>query len=165
MNILKTGLAALSLLLANLAFAQGPAVTSTLQVHKVDAAGVTQAGQLAEAGKPGDVVEYVGTYRNTGTTAAGKLLATIPVPVGTTFVAGSATPSAAQASTDGVRFAAMPLLRTVRQADGSTRQEPEPLSAYRFVRWDVGTLAAGRDAVVRMRVRIDSADDPAPSRP
>lgn len=157
MRTLNTCLLAAGLLLAQLAFAQSPSVTSTLQVQPVDAAGVTQARQAAAAGKPGDVVEYVGTYRNVGPTDAGKLLATIPVPAGTTFVEGGVAPANAQASTDGVRFAATPLMRSVRQPDGSSRQEPVPLADYRHVRWELGTLAAGREAVVRMRVRIDSA--------
>lgn len=164
MRTLNTCLLAAGLLLAQLAFAQSPSVTSTLQVQQVDAAGVTQSGQAA-AGKPGDLVEYVGTYRNVGSTAAGKLLATIPVPVGTTFVHGGAAPANALASTDGVRFAAMPLVRSVRQPDGSSRQEPVPLADYRFVRWDLGTLPAAGERVVRLRVRIDAAAETAAVKP
>ena len=153
------------LLLAQSAWAQSPSVTSTLQAQRVDVVAGNAVRKPADAGKPGDVVEYTGTYRNVGTTAAGKLLATIPVPVGTTFVDGSVAPAGAQASTDGVRFAAMPLLRTVRQADGSTRQEPLPLAEYRYLRWELGSLAAGGEAVVRLRVRIDSAAETASVRP
>jgi uncharacterized repeat protein (TIGR01451 family) len=163
--LLNNCLLAAGLLLAAGAFAQSPAVTSSLTAQRVE----TVAGKVvltpADAGKPGDLVEYSGTYRNAGKTPVEKLVATIPVPAGTTFVAGSAAPARAQASTDGVRFAPMPLMRSVRAADGSTRQEPVPLADYRFVRWEVGSLAAGADARVLLRVQIDSTATAANGRP
>lgn len=165
MKPISTCLLVAGLLLAQSAWAQSPSVTSTLQAHRVDVVAGNAVRKAADAGTPGDVVEYVGTYRNVGTTAAGRLLATIPVPVGTTFVEGSVAPAGAQASTDGVHFAAMPLLRAVRQPDGSTRQEPLPLTAYRYLRWDLGSLAPGGEAAVRLRVRIDSAPETATARP
>jgi hypothetical protein len=50
----------------------------------------------------------------------------------------------------------MPLTRMVKQADGSTRKEPVPLSDYRALRWEIGTLAAGATTAVSLRVRIDA---------
>jgi len=85
------------------------------------------------------------------------MVATIPVPAGTTFVAGSAEPARATASTDGAQFAPLPLMRSVRLADGTTRQEAVPLFEYRYVRWEIGTLPAGGEAVVKLRVQIDAA--------
>ncbi|MBE7369703.1 DUF11 domain-containing protein [Ramlibacter pallidus] len=131
-------------------------MTSTLVAKRVETVSGKVVLNPADSGKPGDLVEYSGTYRNEGRNGVEKLVATIPVPAGTTFVAGSAQPAAAQASTDGTRFAALPLMRTVRLPDGTSRQEPVPLSEYRFVRWELGTLAAGTDAVVKLRVRIDA---------
>ena len=156
MNALLTScLLAAGLILGQAAFAQAPApaVTSKLVAQRIDAAGKAVA---AEAGKPGDLVEYSAIYRNSGAKGVDKLVATIPVPAGTTFVAGSAAPARAQASTDGVRFGAVPLTRSVRQPDGSLRDEPVPLADYRFVRWELGTLAVGADATVKLRVQIDS---------
>jgi uncharacterized repeat protein (TIGR01451 family) len=136
------------------AFAQG-AVTSTLTAQRVE----TEAGKTvlkpAAVSKPGDVLAYTGTYRNGGTAPADKLTAVIPVPAGTTLVAGSAEPAKAQASTDGTRFAPMPLMRTVKQADGSDRREAVPLADYRAVRWEIGALAPGASSDVALRVRID----------
>ncbi|OYZ02020.1 MAG: hypothetical protein B7Y42_02965, partial [Polaromonas sp. 28-63-22] len=63
----------------------------------------------------------------------------------------------------GVVFAAMPLMRSVRQPDGSQRSEAVPLADYRALRWNVGTLAAGRSAVVSLRVRIDAPATAAPA--
>lgn len=138
------------------AWAQRADVTSALVAQRVEMVDGKAVLQPAAQGKPGDVIDYSSTYRNGGTAAAAKLLATVPVPVGTTFIAGSAAPAAAQASTDGVRFAPVPLTRVVKLASGAERTEPVPLAEYRALRWDTGTLAAGTSAVVSMRVRIDA---------
>ena len=143
-----------------------PNVQSALVAEKLVR---TSSGQVsrtaADAVKPGDVLVYTATYRNTGKSAADKLAATIPIPAGTVFVESSSEPAGAQASTDGVRFAAMPLMRAVRQPDGTTRQEPVPLADYRFVRWDLGTLPAAGQRVVGLRVRVDANPDTATARP
>lgn len=147
---------AANLALGPAAWAQSPTVTSQLRAQRVEMLGGKAVFKPATEGKPGEVLEYSGTYRNGGAAAVDKLLATIPVPAGTTFIAGSAEPAQAQASTDGTRFAPMPLLRSVKQADGSERKEPVPLAEYRALRWEIGTLAAGRSAVASLRVRIDA---------
>ena len=142
--------------LGQAAIAQGAAVASKLVAQRVEMGEGKAVVKPAGEGKPGEIIEYSGTYRNGGTVAVDKLLATIPVPVGTSFIAGSSNPAPAQASTDGTRFAPMPLIRTVRQSDGSERKEPVPLSDYRAVRWEVGTLSPDSMAVVSLRVRIDA---------
>jgi uncharacterized repeat protein (TIGR01451 family) len=156
-TVLKTCLLAAGLAFLPWAFAQTPAVTSTLAAKRVETVAGKTVLTPADAGKPGDLVEYSGTYHNGGASAVDKLVATIPVPAGTTFQAGSAEPARAQASTDGVHYAAMPLMRPVRHADGTVHQEPVPLADYRFVRWELGTLAPATDALVKLRVQIDSA--------
>lgn len=154
--LLSLCLFAATLALGQAALAQSPAVTSSLSAQRVEMVEGKAVLKPAAQGKPGEVIEYSGTYRNTSAAAVNKLQATVPVPPGTTFIAGSAQPAQAQASTDGTRFEAMPLMRTVRQANGSERKEAVPLSEYRALRWDVGTLAAGSTAVVSLRVRIDA---------
>ncbi len=131
-------------------------VTSALVAQRVDMVDGKAVLKPATQSKPGDVIDYSSTYKNAGTAAADKLLATVPVPAGTTLVAGSAQPAQAQASIDGAVFAPMPLMRNVRQPDGSQRSEAVPLAEYRALRWDLGTLAAGRTSVVSLRVRVDS---------
>ena len=42
----------------------------------------------ADNAKPGDVIEYVATYRNTGKQPIRNLEATLPIPHNTEFVAG-----------------------------------------------------------------------------
>lgn len=152
---------AASLLIGPLAFAQAPAVSSSLTAQRVDMVeGKAVLKPLTEA-KPGDVIEYAGTYRNAGKSAVDKLQATVPVPVGTTYIASSAVPAAAMASTDGSRFEAMPLMRTVRQANGVERSVPVPLADYRALRWDIGALAPSGANVVSLRVRVDAPAPPA----
>ncbi|MBH2009229.1 MAG: DUF11 domain-containing protein [Xanthomonadaceae bacterium] len=147
---------AASLAIGQGAWAQSPAVTSTLTAQRVEMVEGKQVLKPAAQSKPGEVIEYSGTYRNAGTAAVSQLQATVPVPAGTTLMAASAQPAQAQASTDGTRFAPMPLTRMVRQPDGSERKEAVPLAEYRALRWEIGTLAAGGSAVVSLRVRIDS---------
>ncbi len=137
-TLLNSCLLAAGLLLAQVALAQTPAVTSKLVAQRIDAAGKAVA---AEAGKPGDLVEYSAVYHNAGAKGVDKLVATIPVPAGTTFVAGTTAPARAQASTDGVHFAAMPLVRSVRQMDGTAREERKVLTTVSGARWEPGTLA------------------------
>jgi uncharacterized repeat protein (TIGR01451 family) len=156
-SLLKFCFFAASFALGQAAWAQSPAVTSSLAAQRVETVDGKTVLKPATQVKPGEIIEYTGTYRNASASAVNKLQAVVPVPVGTTFIAGSAQPAQAQASTDGARFAPIPLLRTVNQSDGAERKEPIPLSEYRALRWDVGTLGAGSSAVVSLRVRIDSA--------
>jgi uncharacterized repeat protein (TIGR01451 family) len=155
-SFLKSCLLLATFVVAQFASAQTSPITSTLQARRVEMVAGKVVLTPAEVGKPGDLVEYTGTYRNAGARPAEKLVATLPVPTGTIFVAGSVDPARAQASTDGARFEALPLMRTVRLRDGGTRQEPVPLAEYRYLRWEIGTLAGGSEAVVKMRVQIEA---------
>lgn len=155
-SALKLCIFAVGLVFGQAVLAQASPVSSQLLAQRVEMVGGKPVLKPAGDGKPGDVLQYSATYRNTSAAAAGKLLATIPVPPGTTFIAASAEPAQALASTDGTVFAPMPLTRMVKQADGSVRKEPVPLADYRALRWETGTLAAGASTVVSLRVRIDS---------
>ncbi|MCZ8255775.1 MAG: hypothetical protein O9327_08940 [Polaromonas sp.] len=154
--ILKLCMFAAGLALGQAVWAQTSPVSSQLLAQRVDMVAGKPVLKPAGDGKPGDILQYSATYRNTGAAAATKLLATVPVPPGTTFIAASAEPAQAQASTDGTTFAPMPLTRMVKQADGSTRKEPVPLADYRAVRWEIGSLPAGATTVVSLRTRIDA---------
>lgn len=147
---------AASLAFGPAALAQSPAVTSSLTAQKVETLEGKAVLKPAAKGRPGDVIEYSGTYRNVSAAAVNRLQATVPVPPGTTLIADSAQPALAQASTDGTRFAPMPLMRSVKQPDGKERQEAVPLAEYRALRWEIGTLAAGSSTAVSLRVRIDA---------
>jgi uncharacterized repeat protein (TIGR01451 family) len=110
-----------------------------------------------ERARPGDLIEYQASYRNDGQRALRQVQATVPVPVGTDLDAAEILPP--QASEDGQRFVATPLRAVQRLADGRTQWRELPRSAYRFLRWPLGDLAAGQTRVVRVLVRVRQASD------
>ena len=90
--IFATGLA-----LGQATFAQSQ-VSSTLLAQRVEMVDGKAVLKPATQSKPGEVIDYSSTYKNSGTAAVEKLVATVPVPVGTTLLAGSAEPAQALAS-------------------------------------------------------------------
>ena len=112
-----------------------------------------EARESADRARPGDTLEYAVTYRNAGREPVRDLLATLPIPSATEFVAGSARPANARASLDARDFAAMPLKRKVKR-DGRDIDEAVPLREYRYLRWTVGELRAGEALTFVARVRI-----------
>lgn len=107
--------------------------------------------QAATQAKPNDVIEYRATYTNNTDKTIKGLQATLPIPPDTQFLAKS-SPAQAQASTDGVNFAAMPLKRKV---GGQTVNVP--LQEYRALRWTIAELPAGKSVVVTAQTRVSSA--------
>lgn len=110
-----------------------------------------------EAVRPGDVVEYRATYTNQGKDAVRGLTATLPIPVDTNYLGLTATPAAGEASTDGVHFAPIPLMRKVTGKDGRERWEPVPASEYRALRWQISELAGNANQSIAARVVVPSA--------
>ncbi len=147
--------AAAMLAIAAPAFAQkNGAIETRLEARKVvRAAEGKETFASAESAKPGDVIEYVATYRNTTAQPVRNLEATLPVPANTELVAGSERPSTAKASVDAVSFAAMPLMRKVNRK-GREMEEPVPAREYRYLRWYPDELAGGKSAVFSARVRV-----------
>jgi len=132
---------------------QGP-VDIKLTAYKV----VTQDGkdelQPAEKIKPGEVIEYRAQYANTGNAAVKGLAATLPIPAALEFLPGTESPDGVQASTDGKSYAAPPLKHISKAADGSTKIVIVPAAEYRFLRWNVGELGAGKSVTVSARARV-----------
>jgi uncharacterized repeat protein (TIGR01451 family) len=145
------------------AFAQQKAPVETrLEARRVEvAADGKESFSPAEAAKPGDVLEYTATYRNTTASPLGNLEATLPIPPQTELVAGSVRPANAKASLDAVRFADMPLKRKGMR-DGREVEESVALSEYRALRWYPGALAPNQMLAFTARVRvIDDRSPPA----
>lgn len=137
-------------------------VVSELAVHRVIAgADGKEAVEPAASAKPGDVLEYAVAYRNTGSSAARQLEATLPIPQGTAFVLGTAQPAGARASVDGVTFSPLPLMRKVRKADGTQADQAVPVEQYRYLRWAPQDLPSGAVAHVTARVKLTA--DAAPT--
>ena len=147
--------------LQSLAFA-APAdkagLTSELQVwNVVRQDNGSEALNPARTVKPGDVLEYTVTYKNAGDRAVSRLVASLPIPAGTELVDASAVPRDVQASIDGKVYAAVPLMRKARRADGQMVDVPIPMAEYRFVRWPEHQVAAGASFTTSARVRVVSA--------
>jgi len=132
---------------------KGP-LESTLEQHKVvRAADGSESLAPAAAVKPGDVIEYVATYRNSGRAPITGVEATVPVPPNTEYVAGSARPATGKASVDGTTYAPMPLVRKVMR-DGKSAEEPVPMRDYRYLRWSAPELGANQSVRFTARVRV-----------
>lgn len=133
--------------------AKGP-VETTLEARKVvRAADGKETLAPAETAKPGDVIEYAATYRNTSRQAVKSLQATLPIPANTEFVPGSVKPAGARASVDGATFAEIPLKRRVTR-DGRQVEEQVPYREYRYLRWYPGELGGDKAVSFNARVKV-----------
>ena len=132
----------------------GSEVETRLEARKVvTAADGKETFAAADQAKPGDVIEYVATYRNTTRQPIRDLDGTLPIPQQTEFLPGTQAPAQASASLDGRTYAPLPLTRKV-QRDGRTVDEPVPAREYRFLRWHADTLGAGTSVAFSARVRV-----------
>jgi uncharacterized repeat protein (TIGR01451 family) len=130
------------------------AIDTRLEARKVvrSAAG-SETLVPADHVKPGDVIEYAATYRNTTREPVKNLVATLPIPAHTEWVAGSARPANAKASPDARAFDAIPLKRRAMK-DGRPVEETIPYREYRALRWYPGELAGEASVTFVARVRV-----------
>lgn len=141
--------------LAGPAMAEAPAARSPVSVElsayqiTLNQKGEAAAKPLKQA-KPNDIIEYRATYTNNTAKTIKGLVATLPIPADTQFLAKS-SPVQAQASTDGVNFAAMPLKRK-----SGTQTVNVPLQEYRALRWSIAELPAGKSVTVTAQTRVNS---------
>jgi len=133
----------------------GPDVKVQLSAHRVtrDAQNKETISSGASA-KPGEIIEYRATYKNSGSAIAGRLQGTLPVPDDMEFVSDSAVPVGAFASTDGKNYAPIPLTRMVKLVNGTTARREVPLAEYRSLRWNLADLAPGASVTVSARMKI-----------
>ena len=140
------------------AAAEKATLTSELQVwNVVKKADGAEALLPAQSVKPGDVLQYTAVYRNADSRAVSHLVASLPIPAGTELVDASAVPREVQASLDGKAYAATPLMRKLRRADGQMVDVPVPLTEYRYLRWPEQQIAAGASFSTSARVRVVSS--------
>lgn len=117
-----------------------------------DASGKEQLLDAASV-KPGDILEYRATYKNTSAKAVQGVVATLPIPEGLEYLPRSAKPGAklVQAATNNAAYAAEPLSRVV-----AGKSVPVPYAEYRSLRWSLGQLPAGGEASVSARARVQT---------
>lgn len=156
-TLLALAVATVVLGTASAALADG-GVTVQLTANRITKAQGREVSSPADQAQPGETLEYRATYRNDGTAEARGLAATLPIPIGTSYVPGTASPSRVEASLDGRTFASVPLKRTVRTADGRTVVREVPVTEYRALRWPLGTLSKSQSRAVTARVRIQPTE-------
>ena len=129
---------------------------------KVELTGsVERAGQRlsldrVENVKPGEVLDWQILSSNDGSGAASDYKAVGHIPEGTTFIGGSAEGgSTVTYSIDGGKsFSTQPVVEE-RQADGSVKTIPAPVSMYTEVRYEWSdALAAGGKLSASYKVRV-----------
>jgi uncharacterized repeat protein (TIGR01451 family) len=154
-SALSAGLA----LVSGAAFAKGENATveGQLDQNRVVMVNGKEVLQAADKVNPGDLLEYRVRYANKGTAVANNLIVTLPIPRGLEFSNLTDTPKAALASLDGQVFEALPIKRTVRQADGKEIAQNVSLSQYRALRWQVDQLPAGKTVSFSARARVEAA--------
>lgn len=135
------------------ALAEGD-VSVALSAYRVTMSQGKEAYVPAEQARPGEVIEYRATYKNSGKQAVKDLMATLPVPAGLEYLPRTARPAHLLASVDGKIYEAVPLLRKSKGADGRLVVREVPVSEYRWLRWPMGTLAAKGESQVNARMRV-----------
>ena len=132
------------------------AVAAKLAAYKVTRdADKKEVLSPADKVAPDDLLEYQVVYQNNGKSLLKQLTANLPIPVGTTYVTGSARPAGAMASLDGKNFATMPLKRMVKKPDGKLEEQLVPLAEYRALKWKLAELAEKNKVEVSARVRVN----------
>ncbi|MCA1594466.1 MAG: hypothetical protein LC754_17935 [Acidobacteria bacterium] len=124
----------------------------------VEREGAQVALDKVAAVQPGEILNWNITSLNEGTAAAREYKTVGHVPAGTQFVAGSAQAengSNVTYSIDGGKtYSTQPIVEE-KQADGSVRQIPAPVSMYTEVRYEWSdALAAGGKLSASYKVRV-----------
>jgi len=107
---------------------------------------------------PGEIVDWTITSANEGNAPARHYRTMAQIPQGTSFIAGSAVAeygaSVSYSIDGGKNFAVQPTVEE-KQADGTTKRVPAPVSMYTQVRYDwADPLAAGTSLSASYKVRV-----------
>lgn len=132
-----------------------PDVRVTLSAHRISTTATGKESITSgDSAKPGEIIEYRAVYKNVGSAAARKLHGMLPIPAEMEYSADSAVPAGVQASTDGTSYAAIPLKRKVKLANGTVTSRTVPPSEYTSLRWNLKDLAPGASVTVSARMKI-----------
>ena len=141
------------------AVAEGPLEGRLSAFRVVADANGQPALEQADAAAPGDLIEYHLNYANRSTDALGGLIINGPIPQGTAYVGQSARADidhVLEVSIDGgSSWSTEPVMRQVRNADGSVSREQVPASEYTQIRWRLNdALQPREDLALRYRVSV-----------
>ena len=132
-------------------------VKVVLTANKIVVVNGKEQKESGDKAKPGEVIEYVAEYHNTGNAAVTNVMATLPVPAGTEFVPETAQPQQLLASTDEHNFAPVPLKHMVAGPDGKMVEQLVPYSEYRSLRWNLGKIQGGESKSVKARMKVKAS--------
>lgn len=111
----------------------------------------------AAAVNPGEILDWTIRSENNGNAAAHEYKTVGHIPRGTTFVADSAKADGARtvySIDNGKSYSAQPMIE-VKQADGSVKQVPAPVSMYTEIRYEwADALAQGGKLSASYKVRV-----------
>ncbi len=124
----------------------------------VERGGQRLALDKVENVKPGEVLDWQITSSNDGAAEARDYKAVGHVPAGTVFVQGSAAAESGSTVTysidGGKTYSTQPVVEE-RQADGTVKRVPAPVSMYTEVRYEWSdALAAGGKLTAAYKVRV-----------
>jgi uncharacterized repeat protein (TIGR01451 family) len=173
MNVLKKRLGVAPLLALFVVVAVGGAALAQRQLNSggggrpevkvtldgsVEREGQRLSLERVENVKPGEILDWQIVSSNEGTASAHDYKAVGHVPAGTAFVAGSAASeqgSTVTYSIDGGKtYSTQPIIEE-RQADGTVKKTPAPVSMYTEVRYEWSdALAAGGKLTASYKVRV-----------
>lgn len=107
---------------------------------------------------PGEILDWTITSMNDGTASASNYKAIGQIPKGTALVAGSATADGSATVVysidNGKTFSAQPQIEE-KQADGTVKQVPAPVSMYTQLRYEwADPLASGAKLQASYKVRV-----------
>lgn len=107
---------------------------------------------------PGETLDWTITSQNEGNAPAHQYKTVGQIPQGTTFIAGSATADGTASVTysidNGQTYTAQPTIEE-KQADGSMKRVPAPVSLYTQVRYEWSDpLADGGKLAASYKVRV-----------
>lgn len=128
-------------------------VTTVLKLEKVtkDVKGKEVLTEVKQA-KPGELLQYTLTVTNGSDREITNVTPVLPIPSGMKYVADSAKPSNAQASTDSKNYSEMPLKVKIKNAKGKTETVVVPYVEYRSLRWTISKMKAKTSITVSARV-------------
>ena len=119
----------------------------------------SESFEVAKSVEPGQVIEYRTVYSNSGDSIISGLAVVGPVPPGTRYLGESASSDVThefEASIDGgTSWHNEPLVRMVRQPDGSDKEVVIPPQEYTHVRWKAAdSIASNGSQEYRYRVFV-----------
>jgi hypothetical protein len=153
---LRACLAAILLACSTLIYAQGNELSVKLHLERTTVVDGKTVKVLTERAAPGEILQYVVTYENVTHMLGGNarplsgVLATLPIPSEMVYT-GSTQPKPTFASIDGKTFAAYPIVKPVKQTDGTIKNIQVDWAEYKALRWNLPEIA------VKSRVDVSAS--------